>query len=124
MKIQEASAVGAATAGTGAVLTATVATACCAGPALAPLFLSVLGASGLAAVSGLRPYSPYLFLVSAAMLAFSFRQVLRRPACAAAGAPLPSSRGVKIARATVIGATAVWIISVAYSIYGFRQSGI
>ena len=121
MKIQEVSAVGAATAGTGAVLTATVATACCAGPARAPVFLSVLGASGLAAVSSLRPYSPYLLLVSAAMLAFSFRQVLRRPACVADRAPLPSSRGMKIARATLIGASAVWVISIAYTIYGFRH---
>jgi len=121
MKAPEASALGAATVGTGAVLTATVATACCAGPALAPVFLSVLGASGLAAVSGLRPYSPYLFVVSAAMLAFSFRQVLRRPACAADGAPLPPPRGMKIARVAVIGAAAVWTVSVAYSIYGFRQ---
>jgi hypothetical protein len=120
MKTQDASAVGAATVGTGAVLTATVASACCAGPALAPIFVSVLGASGLAAVSGLRPYSPWLFLLSGAMLAFGFRQVLGKPACAADGAPLPVSRGMKIARTTLWIAAALWLVSVSYTIYALH----
>ncbi len=121
MKAQETSAVGAATVGTGAVLTATVATACCAGPALAPIFLSVLGASGLAAVSGLRPYSPWLFLLSAAMLAFSFRQVLRKPTCAVDGSIVPVTRSMQIVRATLFVAATVWVVSVAYAIYGLHQ---
>jgi MerT mercuric transport protein len=120
MKAQEVSAVGAATVGTGAVLTATVASACCAGPALAPIFVSVLGASGLAAVSGLRPYSPWLFLLSGAMLAFSFRQVFRKPACAADGTALPPSRGMRVARTTLWIAAALWFSSVAYAIYALH----
>src|SRR5260370_27952801 len=93
MNAKETSAIGAAAAGTGAVLTATVASACCVGPAVAPIFLSVLGASGLALVAGLRPYSPWILLLSALLLAFSFRQVyLQSPLCAADGSALPAGR--------------------------------
>ena len=119
MGARGASAIGAAAAGTGAVLTATVASACCVGPALAPIFLSVLGASGLAAVAGLRPYSPWILLLSALLLGFSFRQVyLQKPLCAADGSKLPVGRNMRRARFITWAAAALWGLSSAYAIYG------
>ena len=119
VKSRDVAAIGAATAGTGAAITATVASACCVGPALAPVFLSVLGASGLAAATELRPYSPWLLIASALMLVFSFRVAYRRPPCAAGGAPTPIAPAARIARAVTWIATALWIASASYSIYGF-----
>ncbi|MGA7285173.1 MAG: mercuric transporter MerT family protein [Candidatus Cybelea sp.] len=113
-----ASAIGAAGLGTGAALTAGVASTCCVGPALAPVFLSVLGASGLASVSGLRPFTPWLLLGSALMLGFSFWSSYRRPACADGIAP-PISRAAHVARVVTWLAAVLWIISAAYSAYGF-----
>jgi hypothetical protein len=118
MKTQETSAIGAAAVGTGAVLTATIASACCVGPALAPVFLSILGASGLAAVAGLRPYSVWLLLLSAGLLAFGFRQVFRGPTCAVEGTQPTLALGVRVARAALIAAAAVWFVSAIYAIYG------
>jgi len=121
VRAREVSAVGAATIGTGAVLTATVASACCVGPALAPILVSVLGSSGLAAVAGLRPYSPWLLLGSAAMLAFSFRQAYRKQPCAEVGVRFPVPRGVRFARVVLGAAGVLWLISGAYAAYGMLQ---
>jgi hypothetical protein len=114
-RANEVSAIGAAGLGTGAALTAGVASACCVGPALAPVFLAVLGASGLATVSGLRPFTPWLLLGSALMLGFSFWSTSRRQACAD-GIALPISRAVHVARVVTWLAATLWIISAAYSI--------
>jgi hypothetical protein len=113
-----ASSIGAAGLGTGAALTAGVASACCVGPTLAPIFLSVLGASGLATVSGLRPFTPWLLVASALMLGFSFRRSYKRPVCADGIAP-PIPSAVHIARVVTWFAAALWLVSAAYSIYGF-----
>jgi len=115
----EGTAIGAATIGTGAALTAGVASACCVGPPLAPIFLSVLGASGLAAVSGLRPYTPWLLAASAAMLIYSFWQGYRRRACRADGSAIPVPIGVSIARVVTWMAAVLWLVSATYSLFGF-----
>ncbi len=112
------SAIGAAGLGSAAALTAGVASACCVGPTLAPIFLSVLGASGLVTVSGLRPFTPWLLLGSALMLGFSFWSSYRRPACANGIAP-PISRAVHVARVLTWLAATLWLVSTAYSVYGF-----
>ena len=109
-----ATAIGAATVGSGAALTAGVASACCVGPALAPIFVSILGAGGLAAVSGLRPFTPWMLLAAAVMLGFSFFQLYRRQAMCA-----PAPIGVRIARVVTWLASVLWLLSTAYSIYGF-----
>jgi hypothetical protein len=114
----EISAIGAAGLGTGAALTAGVASACCVGPTLAPIFLLVLGASGLVTVSGLRPFTPWLLLGSALMLGFSFWSSYRRPPCANGIAP-PISRAVHVARVVTWLAATLWLVSAAYSVYGF-----
>jgi hypothetical protein len=116
---KQVGAIGAATVGTGAALTAGIAGACCAGPALAPVFVAVLGASGLAAVSGLRPYTPWLLLVSGAMLAFSFRQTYRRPACAVEASAIAIPFSLRVARFIAWSAALLWLASAMYSIYGF-----
>ena len=115
---RELPAIGVATVGTGAALTAAVASACCVGPALAPVFLSVFGASGLVAVSYLRPYTLWLLLGSGAMLLFSFVQLYRKNACAVDAAPSRLSYGVRIARVVVWVAALFWLASTAYAAYG------
>jgi hypothetical protein len=119
MKAPEASALGAAAVGTSSVLTAAVASACCAGPALAPVFVSVLGAGGLAAVAGLAPYSPLLLALSAGMLGFGFRQVYKTPACASQDEPVRISSGLRAARAVLSVAGVLWLASTAYALYGY-----
>jgi hypothetical protein len=114
----ELPAIGAATVGTGAVLTAAVAGACCVGPALAPIFLTVLGASGLVAISGLRPYTPWLLLGSAAMLTFSFRQLYRTKVCATGTPQRRPSIGMRVARFVVWIAACLWLVSTTYAVYG------
>lgn len=115
---REAGAMGAATAGAGAAITAGIASACCVGPALAPIFVTVLGASGLAAISGLRPYAPWILLASGALLIFSLRQLYRkRVACDPAS--LTISTSVRIARIVTWLALVLWLASAAYSAYGF-----
>lgn len=116
--VRESTAIGAATVGTGAAVTAGIASACCVGPALAPIFVSVLGASGVVAISGLRPYTVWLLLGSAVMLAFSLRQLYRKPAaCSPTNLSVPTS--VRIARVVTWAALALWLVSTAYSVYGF-----
>lgn len=121
VKRTEGAAMGAAAVSTGAALTAGVASACCVGPTLAPVFLAVLGASGLAAVSGLRPYSPWLLLASAAMLAFSFWQNYRRRSCAPDGSAIPLTLAPRIARVVTWIAGVLWLLSAMYSLYGFMN---
>jgi hypothetical protein len=111
--------IGAATVGTGAALAAGIASACCVGPALAPIFVTVLGAGGLAAVSGLRPYAPWLLLASGAMLGFSIWQTHRRSACAVEGSASAVPFGVRLARFITWAAALLWLASAMYSIYGF-----
>jgi len=114
----ELPAIGAATVGGAAGFTAAVAGACCVGSALAPVFVSILGASGLAAVSGLRPYTPWLLGFSAALLAFSFRQVYWTFACTQTSAGKTVSLGVRAARCIVWIAACFWCFSAAYAVYG------
>jgi hypothetical protein len=117
---KDAAAVGVATVATGSAVTATVAAACCVGPSLAPLLLPVLGASGLIAIAALRPYTLWLELFAALMLAYSFRQVYRRHVSCDSGAPvLP--RSVRVARIATWIAAGLWIVSLAYALYGLTQ---
>lgn len=115
---KDVGAIGAATLGTGAVLTAGVASACCVGPALAPIFLSILGAGGLATVAGLRPFSPLLFLGSAAMLAFAFRQSYRRSTCEADGSTRVAPASLRVARGVTWVAAILWLAVASYALYG------
>ena len=118
MKARDASAIGAAGVGTSAALTAALASACCVGPSIAPIAMSLLGAGGLIAVSGLRPYTPILLVGAALMLAFSFRQCYWKPEVRCEDSTR-ISRGLRIARIITWIASLLWLVSVADSIYGF-----
>jgi MerT mercuric transport protein len=116
----DAAAVGVATVATGSAVTATVAAACCVGPSLAPVLLPVLGASGLIAIAALRPYTLWLELFAALMLAYSFCQVYRRRAsCDSGESALP--RSLRVARIVTWIAAGLWIVSLAYGLYGLTH---
>jgi hypothetical protein len=105
-------AAGAATAGAGASLVATVAGSCCL-PIAAPLTVALLGASGAAWAAGLKPYSPYLIGVSFFLLVSGFWMVYRpRPAVDVASCPLPGSRGSLAVKLLLWLATVIWLTSV------------
>lgn len=115
----ETEALGSAAISTGAAVLAGISSACCVGPALAPLLLTVLGTSGLIALSWVRPYAPWMLLGAAAMLALSFRQSYRRQACTLASTPSRPPTGIRVARAVSWIAALLWLASAAYAVYGF-----
>lgn len=112
----EASAIGTATVGTAAAVTAALASACCVGPSLAPVLISVLGASGLIAMTWLRPYTPLLLVLSAALLTLSFHHAYAPSSCPQVD-EIP--RSVKVARMVTWLAALLWLFAVGDSIYGF-----
>jgi hypothetical protein len=97
----------------GAAVVAAVASACCVGPVVAPIFVSVLGASGAAWAAGLKPYSPYLLLGSLVLLAWGFWRVRRRRRLCAQGVCSPSPRGVRV---TLWVASVLWLASAAANV--------
>ena len=62
----------ATTVGLGAAFVGPLASACCVTPALATLMVGVLGASGVATASTMKPYSPYFFGGSFLLLVYAF----------------------------------------------------
>jgi hypothetical protein len=82
--------------GVGAAVVAAVAGACCVGPVIAPVFVSVLGASGAAWAAGLKPYSSYLLLGSLLLLGAGFWRAYRGSAKCAADVCRRSPRGVRL----------------------------
>ena len=114
-------AVGTATAGVGAAVTAAVASVCCAGPVIAPIVVGLLGAAGAAAAAGLKPYTPYLFAGSLVMLAFGFLAVHRAGRACAIGAPPRSVLfSLRISRGILWLAATLWIASAAFTLYTLR----
>jgi hypothetical protein len=100
---------GAATAGAGSALAAVLASSCCVGPVIAPLVVTVLGASGAAWAAGLKPYSPLILAGSLAFLLYGLWTVYRpRPACSPEGCPAGAGRGVK---AVLWVAAALWVLA-------------
>ena len=103
---------GAAVSGAGAALVATAAAACCA-PIIAPLLVGVLGASGAAWAAGLNPYSGWLLVGSAAMLALGFWSAYRpSPACDVAAGASSARYGSGAARAVLWMAALLWAFAV------------
>lgn len=104
----ELAAVGAASTGVGAALLATVTAACCSGPVLAPLVVAVLGAGGAAWAAGLKPYTPWLFAGSLALLGVGFRMAYGSPGtCDGA-----CRRSHPLVRGVLWVAAAVWLAAV------------
>jgi hypothetical protein len=116
-------AVGTATAGVGAAVTATLASVCCAGPVVAPIVVGLLGATGAATAAGLKPYTPYLFAISLAMLAIGFRSVYRaRRSCTVGGSTRALDISIKISQAVLWTAAALWVASVIFTVYSLNAS--
>lgn len=88
---REAGAAGAAIVGAGSALGATAASACCVGPVISPLLVSLLGASGAAWAASLKPYSLYLLGGAFLFLLYGFRSAYRRPVPCALGEARTSS---------------------------------
>lgn len=84
-----------ATASTGVAAAAltVVSAACCVSPVLAPILVSILGASGAVWAAGLKPYGWLILGAAFAFLAFGFWMVYRpRPSCAIEDMP----RGTRV----------------------------
>ncbi|MEO8502524.1 MAG: hypothetical protein ABI609_01375 [Acidobacteriota bacterium] len=110
-------AAGAAVSGAGGAFVATAATACCAGPILAPLIVGALGASGAAWAAGLKPYSAWLLAGSAGALLFGFWSTYRKPADCEASGNGPARRTQKIVRAVLWGAAILWVGATALNLF-------
>lgn len=117
-------AVGTATAGVGAAVTATLASVCCTGPVIAPIVVGLLGATGAAAAAGLKPYTPYLFAASSVMLAIGFRSVYmaRRSCTAATGSSSSIGMSLRISQAVLWTAAVLWVASVLFTLYSLTAS--
>ena len=77
-----AGAMASAATGIGAAAITVVTAACCVSPVLAPILLSILGASGLIWAAGLKPYTWWILGGAFVCLAIGFWTVYRpRPAC-------------------------------------------
>lgn len=101
-----------ATASTGiasAVLTL-VAGACCVSPVLAPIIVSVLGASGAVWAAGLKPYGWWILGASAVFLALGFWSVYRRrAACSIADMPRPKRVLDRVAKLSLWVGAVFWV---------------
>jgi mercuric ion transport protein len=116
-RARQLGAAGAAVSGAGAALVATAATACCAGPVVAPLIVAVLGASGAAWAAGLKPYSPWLLGGSFLLLAYGFWSVYRVPkTCDAPAAAARRWSGTAVKSVLWIAAI-LWLAGVAANLF-------
>jgi len=119
----QGSAIGAATFSIGAVITATLGAACCSVPLLGPVIVAALGVSGAATFAGIKPYTPYLFILSSFMLAFSFWTVYRPSKQCVVDAHgqvrYAASQSIKV---LLWIATAIWIISVGFTLISLAKA--
>lgn len=108
---QESRGVGAAATSASVAVVATAASACCV-PILAPLIVTVLGASGAAWAAGLKPYSLYFLFGSLVLLVFGFRSIYRRR-LGSDGAVCSASNGrsSRLAQAVIWFALALWLVA-------------
>lgn len=76
-KGEAAGAIATASTGVAAAALTVVTAACCVSPVLAPIIVSVLGASGAVWAAGLKPYGWWILGASFACLAYGFWTVYR-----------------------------------------------
>jgi len=119
----QGSAVGAASFSIGAVITTTLGAACCSVPLLGPVIVAALGVSGAATFAGIKPYTPYLFILSFMMLAFSFWTVYRPLRQCVVDAHGRETNGARhVIKVLLAVATAIWIISVGFTLLSLTKS--
>ena len=98
---------GAASTGAGAALVSVVASACCVGPVIGPLVVTVLGAGGAAWAASLKPYSGWLLAFAGVMLAAGFYGSYRgRRSCSG-----PPRRRDQLVRGVLWLSAALWLVS-------------
>jgi hypothetical protein len=107
----EAASAAGATVGMGAAATVAAVSACCAGPALGPLVVSLFGAGGAVALEGLRPYSAPLLVLSGLAIGASLWMNARNAKRCSSDRPSRVVRG--ISRTLSFVSSAVWLAAVA-----------
>lgn len=107
---ESAGAIATASTGVASALLTVVAGACCVSPVLAPILVSVLGASGAVWAAGLKPYGWWILSASAAFLALGFWSVYRpRPSCAIAEVPRPKRVMDRVAKVSLWVGAVFWV---------------
>jgi hypothetical protein len=108
-----AGAIASASTGVAAAALTVVSAACCVSPVLAPIIVSVLGASGAVWAAGLKPYGWWILAGAFACLAFGFWTVYRRrPDCAVGLAPPPQGVLPTVAKVSLWFGAACWMSGV------------
>ncbi len=101
--------------GASAAVASTAASLCCAGPAA----IAVMGVNGAILAAGMRPYRPYLLVISFLMLAFSHWSVYK-PFAARLGRTCPRTVG-RISRAVLWLATVMWVAALLIQYFADRS---
>lgn len=107
---ESAGAIATASTGIASALLTVVAGACCVSPVLAPILVSVLGASGAVWAAGLKPYGWWILGASAAFLALGFWSVYRpRAACSTADVRRPNRVLDRVAKLSLWIGAVFWV---------------
>ena len=115
----EVKGVGAAATSASAAVIATAASACCI-PIVAPLIVTVLGASGAAWAAGLKPYSLYFLVGSLGLLIFGFWTVYRpKRTCADETCSPRHTNAARAARVILWFAAALWLGAALLNIFSY-----
>jgi hypothetical protein len=112
-KGEAAGAIATASTGVAAAALTVVTAACCVSPVLAPILVSVLGASGAVWAAGLKPYGWWILGGAFACLAYGFWTVYRpRRACAVGEAPPNRGTWPTVAKVSLWFGAACWMAGV------------
>ncbi len=112
-KGEAAGAIASATTGVAAAALTVVTAACCVSPVLAPIIVSVLGASGAVWAAGLKPYSGWILGATLVCLGFGYWTVYRpRRNCAVREIPRQRRVLSGIAKGSLWFGTACWMAAV------------
>ena len=114
---ESAGAIATASTGVAAAALTVVTAACCVSPVVAPIIVSVLGASGAVWAAGLKPYGWWILGGAFACLAYGFWTVYRpRRDCAVSDAPRRQPVLPKIAKFSLWLGAACWVAALALKI--------
>ena len=112
-KGEAAAAVASASTGVAAAALTVVTAACCVSPVIAPIIVSVLGASGAVWAAGLKPYGWWILGAAFVCLAYGFWMVYRpRRDCDVGDAPRQSRVWQNVAKVSLWFGAAFWMAGV------------
>lgn len=110
---EAAGAIASASTGVAAAAISVVTAACCVSPVLAPILVSVLGASGAVWAAGLKPYSWWIFGGAFLALAYGFWTIYRpRAKCAVGSSPPQKTWLPRVARLALWFGATCWLVAV------------